>query len=238
VIFPFEEDLYRRAGVPVEFVGHPLLDLTNAVPPRDAFLRSVALNPEASTVALLPGSRANEVARLLPVLLEACDRIRVHLPNVQFVVARAPNLDDGLFAGIAAHRRRIVVVERSTDAVLACADVAITASGTATVQASVHGTPMVVVYKLSPLTYRLGRRLVLLDTFAMANLIAGERIVPELIQDECTPESVTRETVSVLTDPERAARMREGLARVRARLGGAGASRRAAEAVIAVMRRH
>ena len=127
-----------------------------------------------------------------------------------------------------------VVVAGETDAVLASADVALTASGTATVQTAIHDTPMVVVYRLSPLTYRLGRRLVKLDTFGMVNLIAGERIVPELIQDRFTPEAVADEAISMLTDPVRAARVREGLARVRARLGGPGASRRAAEAILRI----
>ena len=121
---------------------------------------------------------------------------------------------------------------------LAAADVALTASGTATVQTALHDTPMVIVYRLSPLTYRLGRRLVKLDTFGMVNLIAGEKIVPELIQDDFTPEAVAEEAVSMLTDRARAASIREELARVRAKLGGPGASRRAAEAMLKVVRKH
>jgi lipid-A-disaccharide synthase len=117
---------------------------------------------------------------------------------------------------------------------LAAADVALTASGTATVQTALHDTPMAIVYRLSPLTYRLGRPLVRLDTFGMVNLIAGEKIVPELIQDAFTAEAVAAEAVSMLTDRERAATIRAGLARVRARLGGPGASRRAAEAILRV----
>ena len=128
----------------------------------------------------------------------------------------------------------MALIEGDTDGVLAAADVALTASGTATVQTALHDTPMVVVYKLSPLTYRLGRRLVSLDTFGMVNLIAGEKIVPELIQDACTPDAVADEAVSMLTDPARAARIRAGLARVRERLGAPGASRRAAEAILRV----
>ena len=115
---------------------------------------------------------------------------------------------------------------------LASADVALTASGTATVQAALHDTPMVVVYRMAPLTYQLARRVVTLDTIGMVNLIAGEKIVPELIQDAFTPEAVAREAVSMLTDRDRAARIRAGLATVRARLGGPGASRRAAEAIL------
>jgi lipid-A-disaccharide synthase len=232
VIFPFEEQLYREAGVPVEFVGHPLVDLAHPSAPRASFLPRLGLVADRPTVAVLPGSRPNEVTRILPDLLRAGRAIQAAVPAAQLVIARAPNLDDALFrAAGEADLPRTVVVDGETDAVLAAADVALTASGTATVQAALHDTPMVVVYRLSPLTYRLGQRLVQVDTFGMVNLIAGERLVPELIQDAFTPEAVAAEAVSMLTDATRTARIREGLARVRARLGGPGASRRAAGAI-------
>ena len=237
VIFPFEESIYREGNVPVEFVGHPLVDLAKPSAGREVFLAARGLVPSAPTVAMLPGSRPNEVARILPQLAEAAERIRAAVPAAQFVVARAPHLDDRLFNAL---RNRpsatIVVVEGDTDAVLASADVALTASGTATVQAALHDTPMVIVYRVSPLSYHLLRRLVTVETIGMVNLIAGERIVPELVQDAFTAEAVAREAVSMLTDPERAAHIRAGLARVRARLGGSGASRRAAEAIMRVVR--
>lgn len=235
VIFPFEEAIYREGGVPVEFVGHPLIDLIPQTVTRAAFLRAHGLAPEAKTVAVLPGSRTNEVRHILPDLLRACDAIAARVPDAQFVVARAPNLDGELFRGVSAAGRRIAVVEGETDAVLSSADVALTASGTATVQTALHDTPMVVVYRLSPLTYRLGRRFVKVDTFGMVNLIAGERIVPELIQNAFTPEAVANEAISMLTDPERARTIRAGLAGVRAKLGGPGASRRAAQAIVRAM---
>jgi len=169
------------------------------------------------------------------------------VPGVQFAIARAPHLDDALFAEVlpprasdaaatgAASAPRIVIVDRDTDTLLAAADVALTASGTATVQAALHDTPMVIVYRLSPMTYRVSRRLVTLDTFGMVNLIAGEKVVPELIQEAFTPDAVAREAIAMLTVPERTARIRQGLARVRDRLGGRGASRRAAEAILRVV---
>jgi lipid-A-disaccharide synthase len=237
VIFPFEEAIYREAQVPVEFVGHPLVELACASAPRAGFLSALGLDPAAPTVAILPGSRANEVSRILPDLLAAARLIAAAVPNAQFVVARAPNLDDALFSPAEAGSD-IRFVEGETDAVLASADVALTASGTATVQTALHNTPMVVVYRLSPLTYKVGRRLVHVDTFGMVNLIAGERIVPELIQDAFTPEGVAAEAVSMLTDRVRAARIREGLARVRAKLGDPGASRRAAEAILQIAGAH
>jgi lipid-A-disaccharide synthase len=238
VIFPFEEAIYRDAGVPVEFVGHPLVDLAKASAPRDAFLRAHGLSPDAPTIAMLPGSRANEVGRILPDLLAAARLIASRVPGTQVLLARAPNLDDHLFAALRDGAPPITSIEGDTDAILASADVALTASGTATVQTALHNTPMVIVYRLSPMTYRIGRRLVKVDAVGMVNLIAGRTIVPELIQEAFTPEAVAHEAVSMLTDPARSAAIREGLADVRAKLAGTGASRRAAEAILRVVADH
>ena len=238
VIFPFEEAIYRDGGVPVEFVGHPLIDLAVPSAAREPFLRAHGLSPDAPTVAVLPGSRPNEVGRILPDLAAAARLIKGSVPSAQFVVARAPHLDDRLFAAARGDNGATwTIIEGETDAILSAADVALTASGTATVQAALHDTPMVIVYRLSPLTYRIGRRLVKLDSVGMVNLIAEDKIVPELIQDAFTPEAVAREAVSMLTDSARAVRIREGLARVRQRLGGSGASRRAARAILEIARK-
>lgn len=234
VIFPFEQALYEQAHVPVEFVGHPLIDLIPVQAPRGAILMQHGLSVSARTVALLPGSRHNEVARTLPVLLQACTSLREAEPDLQFLLARAPGLDDHMFAQVARHHLPIAVHTGDTDAVLAASDVVITASGTATVQAALHGKPMVIVYRLSPLTYRLGRPFVSVNTFGMVNLIAGRTIVPELIQDDCTAERVTAETLRFLRDHTHAAAVRMALAAVVRALGGPGASDRAAAAVLGV----
>lgn len=235
VIFPFEEAIYAKAGVPVEFVGHPLVELTSAAASGRQFLEARGLSLSAPTVAILPGSRANEVSRILPDLVAAAALIRSAVPDAQFLVARAPNLPDDLFEPLRrANLPRAVIVEGDTDTVLASADVTLTASGTATVQAALHDTPMVIVYRVSPLTYMLGRRLLTIDTFGMVNLIAGSRIVPELIQHDFTPEAVAREALSMLTDSSRAAHIREGLRDVRRKLGSVGASHRAAQAILKV----
>jgi len=237
VIFPFEDALYRKAGVPVDFVGHPLVDLARAQEPANVFRQQIGIDPSRPVVALLPGSRTNEVARLLPVMRDATTEIARHRRDVQFVIARAPGLDDTLFDSLAWAEPGPVEVLGRTDDVLAVADAAITASGTATVQAAIHGVPMAVVYKLSRLTYALGRRFVHVDTFAMVNLIAGRRIVPELIQDACTPEAITREIVMLLTDRAKADATRAALRQVKERLGAPGASGRVADAVLALARR-
>jgi lipid-A-disaccharide synthase len=236
VIFPFEEQIYRDAGVPVQFVGHPLVDLARAQEPKDSFLLELRLDASRPIVALLPGSRPNEVERLLPVMRDAVKQIATQLPGAQFVIARAPSLDDKLFANVEWDSVEPVVVLARTDDVLAIANVVITASGTATVQAALHGRPMVVIYKLSPLSYRIGRRFVHVDDVAMVNLIAGRRIVPELIQEDCTAERIAAEVLSLLTDGPRAQAMRAALSEVRRKLGRPGASGRAADAVLEVAR--
>jgi lipid-A-disaccharide synthase len=242
VIFPFEEDLYRREGIDAQFVGHPLVDLARAGEPRGAFLAAQGLDPAKPTVALLPGSRPNEVSRILPVIAAAMPLIAARVPQVQFVVAAAPNLpmeafgDLGLGPAQAGSRGPTIVRGRADD-VLAASDVVITASGTATVQAALHERPMVVVYRLSELTYRIGKPFVKVDTYAMANLVAGRRVVPELIQRDFTPDRVAAETVSFLTDSGRYTAARDALREVRAKLGAPGASGRAAAAILEVASR-
>ena len=235
VIFPFEEPLYQAAGVPVRFVGHPLVDLAHCVQPRSAFLRDTGLVPERPTVGLLPGSRSNELRRHVPSLVAAIQLIRAQMPDTQFVVACAPSLPEELFAPFAG--TGAVLVRGRTDDVLAASDVVVTASGTATVQAALHECPMVVVYRLSRLTYWIGKPLVKVNTYAMPNLVAGTHIVPELIQEAFTPSAVAEEALRLLSDPKLHARTREALRRVREKLGASGASDRAAAEVLGVGRK-
>ena len=239
VIFPFEEQIYRDAGVPVEWVGHPLLDVMGEPASRAVVSSRLGLDPGRPAIALLPGSRRNEVRAILPDLARAAALVRARVPGAQIVVARAPHLEDSLFDPLSeTGDPPPVVVDGMADDVLARADVALVASGTVTVQAALHECPMVVVYRLAPLTYRLGKPFVHVQTYAMANLVAGRTVVPELIQDAFTPEAVAAEAVRVLTDDAHAARVRADLRQVRARLGTPGASRRAATAVLDVARRY
>ncbi len=241
-IFPFEEPLYQAAGIPVKFLGHPLVDVVPA-PPADpaaaAMLqaecrRSLGLDPERPTVALLPGSRYNEIARLVPVLADALPRIAARVPGLQAVVACAPGHHDPEFAALAGSTPAAHLVRGRVGDVLSAADVVVTASGTATAETALHERPMVVVYKVSPLSYRLGKPLVTIDTYAMANLVAGEHVVPELMQDACTPEAVAAETIGFFTDRQRWLRTRDRLAETRAKLGPPGSTARVADAVLAV----
>ena len=234
-IFPFEEDIYRREGMNVRFVGHPLVDLAAPRYPREVFLRRLNLDPARPVVALLPGSRRNELEQLGRAIAQAVPAIAARVPGVQFVVARAPDLHDGLFEPFGVSGVTLRIADAQTDDVLNASDAVITASGTATVQTALHGKPMVVIYRVTPMTYRLARRLAHVDTYAMVNLIAGKRIVVELIQDACTAEAIADEAVRLLTDVAYRGTMTASLADVRARLGGPGASDRAAEAILALI---
>lgn len=233
VIFPFEEELYRQAGVPVEFVGHPLVDLARPAVRAD-FLRSLGVSPERDVVAVLPGSRPKEIAHNLPGLAGAIALLHAQRPDLEFLLPVAPAIDRRL---LEPDLRGLPVrlVTQGAAAALSSCQAAMVASGTATVEAALMDAPMVVVYRLSRLTHFLGSRLVKVPHVAMVNLIAGKRAVPELIQSDFTPERVAGEVRALLEQPERREAVKRDLAEVRRRLGEKGASRRAAAAVQAVL---
>ncbi|PYQ43850.1 MAG: lipid-A-disaccharide synthase [Acidobacteria bacterium] len=223
-------ELYRDAGVPVTFVGHPLVSLVHPAADPLAFRRDLGLDPDRPAIALLPGSRPKEVAHNLPPIAASVDALRAARPDLQFVAAVAASLDPSVVRrGL--RDRPVTVVHDRTHAVLSAATAAIVASGTATVEAALLGAPMVVVYRLSPWTYRLGRRFVRVPYYAMVNLIGGRRIVPELIQSDFTAERVRAEMLPLIDDTPARRQMQSDLAAVREKLGGPGASGRAADAV-------
>lgn len=234
VIFPFEEALYRDAGVPVTFVGHPLVDLVGPAEGRADFLRGLGVSPEREVVAVLPGSRPQEIAHNLPGLAGAVALLHARRPDLEFLLPVAPSIDAALLEP-ALRGLPVRLVPDGARAVLAACRVAIVASGTATVEAALLGAPMVVVYRLSALTHFLGRRLIQVPHVAMVNLIAGRRAVPELIQGDFTPERVADEVAALLPDGPRRSAMLQDLADVRARLGSGGASLRAAREVYALL---
>ncbi len=234
VIFPFEEALYREAGVEVTFVGHPLVELVRPAADRAEFLAGLGVDPERPLLAVLPGSRRQEVAHNLPALAGALRLIAARRADVQFALAVAPGLDP---AALERPLRglRIVRVVGQTHALMSAASAGIVASGTATVEAALLGMPMVVVYRLSPLTYALGRPFVRVSHYAMANLIAGRAVVKELIQRDFRPEPVAAEALRLLEPGWYRDEVSSGLAEVRTRLGGPGASERASGVVTALL---
>jgi len=227
-IFPFEEKFYREAGVPTKFVGHPLVGTVHPSRTREEFCRENRLDPSKPVVTLLPGSRHAELAQHLPVLRQASALIQREVP-AQFVIAAAPGkniseLREGWPAEIAP-----LIVEGQTYDALAAADVAIVSSGTATVEAALLDVPMVVIYRVTPLTAALAKPLLRTSYFSMVNLIAERSVVPELIQHDFTPERVASETLGLLSNPGARAELLKGLAEVRRRLGPPGAIERAAD---------
>lgn len=236
VIFPFEEKLYREAGVPVTFVGHPLVELVEPAPGRSVFLAASGLDPGRPVLAILPGSRAQEVRHNLPPIAGALRRLKAARPGLQLALAVAPNLAGSLFeqelSGL-----EVVHVQGQTHALMSAARAGIVASGTATVEAAILGLPMVVVYRLSSLTYALGRPLVRVPHYAMANLIAGRQVVKELIQHNLREDTLAIETLRLLEDEAYRREVRAGLDEVRDRLGAKGASARAATVVEEVLSR-
>ena len=235
VIFPFEEQIYRDASVPVAFVGHPLIDHVKPPADRSAVAARLGLAADRPVIALLPGSRNKEVGFNLPPMLEAVKILRERRPELQFVLAAAPHLRASLFQDAAA--AGVIVKEGATRDVLSAARVAIVASGTATVETALTLTPMVVVYRLSALTYALGKPLVSVTTYAMVNLIAGRMVVPELIQSDFTPSRVVEETLRIIDDGAERTEMLLGLGEVRDKLGKGGATIHAANEVDAFLRR-
>ncbi|HXQ26979.1 MAG TPA: lipid-A-disaccharide synthase [Candidatus Acidoferrales bacterium] len=233
VIFPFEEKIYRDAGVPVDFVGHPLADVVRPTMNRAEFAARHGLAADQPIIALLPGSRRGEMARHYPRVLEACDRLTQEMgagAGLQFVHAAAPGIEvDSASAIGGSSRLNIKHIEGATYDVLAAADCAIVASGTATVEAALLGTPMVVIYRVAPITAFILRRMVRTPFFGMVNLVAGRRVVPELIQEGFTPSAVASEVRRLLESRAAREEMKEGLAQVRAKLGAGGAIERAAD---------
>jgi lipid-A-disaccharide synthase len=228
-IFPFEEEFFRRHGIPATYIGHPLSRLIRPSLTKADFIKKHNLAADRPLVALLGGSRRGEAGRHLPALLDAARAIERQQP-VQFVLATPAS-------GFAHFRERISgasiqVIEGETWDVLAHADVALAASGTVTIEAALLGTPMATFYKVSALSWRLGRRLVRVPYYTMVNLVAGRAVVPELMQNEISGERLAAEALRLLNNPGDRDEMRRGLAGVAAALlGGEDPMERAADII-------
>jgi lipid-A-disaccharide synthase len=228
VILDFEEDLYREAGVDVVFVGHPLLDAFHPID-REAVRREWGVRDHL--IGLLPGSRQRQFRALFPIFKAAADQIRRELPGAQFVVGCAPNIDPAEARG-----EGLRVVHDRTPDVMAASDLLLVASGTATLEAALYETPMIVSYKLNPVSAYLIGPIVYMNTkdFSLVNIVAGRRVVPEYYQGKARPGLIAREAVSLIQGGKLPG-LRADLAEVRRKLGSPGASRRAAQEVLRVL---
>lgn len=233
-IFPFEEQWYRARGVKADFIGHPLVGNVAAKRTRAQFAAACGLDPSKPIVALLPGSRSGEIGHHMPTIMQACNLIKGK-HEVQFVLALAQGVTRSHIAQYLMPDVSIYVVEDATYDALGAADLSIVSSGTATVEAALMDAPMIVVYRLAPLTASIARLLVRTPTFAMVNLIAGKTVVPELVQKDFTPDRLASEAIRLLDSREARTEMRLGLAEVREKLGPAGAVERAADLIAAML---
>lgn len=234
-IFPFEAPFYAREGVPATYVGNPTLDALDEAPSQAAARGALGLPGQGPVLALLPGSRKGEIRRILPAMLRSAKALLDERPGLQVVIPVAPTLDEApLRAEAARHGVVPIFVAGRAPEVVAASDAAIVASGTAVLEASLMLRPLVVVYRVAPLTYLVARLLVKVAHVAIVNLLAGRRIVPELIQGAMTPKRIVAEVRRLLDDPTARATQLRDLAAVREGLGAKGASARAAEAVLEV----
>jgi lipid-A-disaccharide synthase len=229
VILPFEASLYNKAGVNVEFVGHPLLDVVGTKYSRKEAKLKFGLKEGVTTVGILPGSRQSEVARLLPEMLRAAEIIEKKLKHVQFVLPLADTLDITFVSQIISqYPIKVEVIRNEVYDVIACADIAMVASGTATLETALIETPMVIIYKVSAPSYYVGKMVINIDHIGLVNIIAGRTVVPELIQDEASPEKIAATVVEILTDSKRMADIKIELSKIRDMLGSPGAAERTA----------
>jgi lipid-A-disaccharide synthase len=230
VIFPFEVAFYESRQVPVTFVGHPLLD---GMTPRASGPAKEGPRETGVLIGLLPGSRNEEVRRLLPTMVEVADVLSQHIPGARFVIPVASSVDRALVETMVEGRvTRFFILSDGLGDVLHEATLVITASGTVTLEAAIAGTPMIIVYKVSHFSYWLAKRLVRVEHIGLANLVAGKRVVPELIQHQASTDQIALEALKLLKDEARLAEMRRQLGRVAQQLGAPGASQRAAQVAI------
>lgn len=233
VVLPFEEELYRKAGVPCDFVGHPLLDAVAPAYDRSELRKRFGLEGDTPVVGLLPGSRESEVQALLPIMVEAAARLALRHPGLRLVLAQASSVPDALVEPVVADTDLdIRVMKDQANEVMAACDLLLVASGTATLQAAIIGTPMVITYRVSWLTYWIARLVIRIGWIGLVNIVAGRALVPELIQHDATPERLSEEAGRLLRNQGDYQGMLAGLHAVRASLGEPGASTRAAAVVL------
>lgn len=231
VIFPFEEAIYREAGLPVDYVGHPLKERVKASLTRAAFFRRMEFRSHCPTLGLLPGSRLQEVRHLLPEMLRACTLLRRSLPRLQVVLGMSPTLSLEDYAPFLPGDTSVRPVRGRTYDVMGHSDAVLVASGTATLETAILETPMVILYRMAPLSYLLGRLLVKIPRIGLANIVADRPVVPELIQHRARAEHIAETVRPLLLDAKVRARIRKELRDVSRQLGKAGASARAAQSV-------
>jgi len=235
VILPFEEKIYRSAGIDVSFTGHPLLDITKTDVSREEFFRISSLSEDKMTIGLLPGSRIQEVKTLLPEMLKAIKIIKGRLDDIQGIVSISPMIAKTIYKEVIGKNFLISAVENFNYPIMKHSDLLIVASGTATLEAAIFETPMIIVYKVSPVTYFFAKLFVKIPNIGLVNIIAQEKIVPEIIQKRSLADDIADEMERIIKYPEIMNKMREDLKKTKKALGNTGASKRAAEMALKLL---
>jgi len=234
VILPFEENFYRKHEIPVTFVGHPLLD-TNLDYEKKAFEKP---ENDISVIGLLPGSRDREIARHLPIMLGAAQILLKRIKNVKFIIPLAPDVKSKTVEEIVNKHKGaadLEIVSGHARKIFEISRVVVAASGTVTLESAISGTPMVIIYKVSPISYWLGRAMIQVKYIGLVNLIAGKKIVPELLQDQASPARIADTVFNMLSDAPGLERLRLELLKIKDTLGGPGASERVADIAVGML---
>ena len=232
VIFGFEENIYKEAGIKASFVGHPFLDIVKPVWKKEETIKTCHLKHDSIKVALMPGSRKKEIERHLPPMLAACELIKRRIPNAEFIISRIKELDQDLYTRIIRHSKiKPHSLDNKPYEVMDIADLVIVSSGSATLEVAIMEKPMVIIYKTSLLTWLLARNLIKIPDVGLVNIVAGSRIIPELMQFKATPKNIAKESLAILNNPKRIHEIKENLKKMKSRLGEQGASSRAAHAI-------
>ncbi len=242
VILPFEEDFYRQRGVDAVYVGHPLLDSVRSRMSREQFCAAYEISPQKKIVGLLPGSRIKELSTLLPVFMEAAHLLHSRCQNqIVFMIPKAPTISEKDILENSVERYRdcldIRIISNNRYEMMSACDAVITASGTVTLELLLLDTVMVVAYRLSRNTYKIARLLVDIDFFSLVNLVAGCEVVPELLQDQVNPETIANRLYELLHSERVIGEMKEQFIQVRKKLGEEGASERAAELALSLVKK-
>ena len=236
VVFPFEEKIYKDAQVDVDFISHPLLDVVKTSLTKDEFRNKLGIKENEILIGLLPGSRIQEIKKMLPTMLSACEIVKPRLKDLKVAVSLAPTIEKHLLESFLTQTRlEIVLVENFTYDLMRYSDFLLVKSGTSTLEAAIIGTPFLVIYKTGFLTWLVARSLVKVPYIGMVNLICGKKIVPEFVQYDVKPEKIALEMYNFLTDKEKYLNTKEELSRVKERLGEKGGYKRGAEIVFRML---
>ena len=234
VLFDFERVFYRRYGIKADFVGHPLLDVVKTFTDRETFCRTHSINNTATLIGLLPGSRIQEIERILPSMVESIELLKNKIGPVSAVLGCAPEIDGSVYEPFLKNSD-IIPLQGKTYDIMAFSDAVMVTSGTATLEAGILGTPMVIVYKTSLVTYLMGRALVDIPNIGLINIVSGSRVVPELWQNDVTPENISLLIANLITDGLLRDKVKHALDTVKSKLGTPGASDRAADIALEMM---